>query len=74
LSWVVGTQAHIHEDDLEKYFLCMIPDQILFEQIETHLLVCSPCALKAEQTRQYVLTMKVSLQKLHDADDRSSDI
>ena len=51
----------------------MIPDQILLEQIETHLLVCSLCSLKADWTREYVLTMKESLQKLHDADGGTSD-
>ena len=67
------TQAHIQDDDLEKYFLGMIPDQNQLEQIETHLLVCSLCALKADWTREYVLTMKDSLQRLHDADGSSSD-
>lgn len=73
IASAMSIHAHIQDDDLEKYFLGMIPDQNQLDQIETHLLVCSLCALKADWTREYVRTMKEPLQRLHDADGSSTD-
>lgn len=73
MASALSMHAHIQDDDLEKYFLDMITDQCLREQIEIHLLVCSLCSLKADWTRSYVLAMKEPLLKLHDSDDGPSD-
>ena len=53
--------GHISDRDMERFILGMVKDEAELESLEQHLLVCGPCIERAEETRQYVGTMKTAL-------------
>ena len=59
--------GHIPEHDLERLILGTITDETELAPLEEHLLVCAECIDRAEQTRQYVSTMKEALARLEKA-------
>ena len=57
--------GHISDHDLERFILGMVRNESELEPLKEHLLVCAECIDRAEQTRQYVGTMKVALVRLN---------
>ena len=51
-------QSHISDYDLERYYLGMIRDESELAQLEEHLLWCSHCIERAEQSDDYVDAMR----------------
>jgi anti-sigma factor RsiW len=56
--------GHISDHDLERFVLGTITDETELAPLEEHLLVCAECIHRAEQTRQYIGTMKAALARL----------
>lgn len=56
--------GHIPEHDLERFLLGMVKDESELELLEQHLLVCAECIDRADETQQYVETMKTALARL----------
>jgi len=53
--------AHPSDEELERYCLGKITEEHLLESLEEHLLTCSACVLRAEQTQEYVDTVRAGL-------------
>jgi hypothetical protein len=58
---------HISDEDLERYPLGMVKDETELAPLEEHLLVCAACIERADETRQYVGTMRKALAGLSSA-------
>lgn len=52
---------HIDDHDLERYYLGMVTEEEDLAPLEKHILGCSLCAGRAEETQDYVDTMRVAL-------------
>ena len=55
---------HISDDDLERYWLHMVPDGPEIDLIQKHLLECQQCLDRAREARDYVKAMKAACTKL----------
>jgi hypothetical protein len=53
----------ISDDDLERYYLGMIPEGLELFALEEHLLVCAECIERAETSKAYVDAMRAGLLK-----------
>jgi hypothetical protein len=53
--------SHISDHDLERYYLGMVTDEKELAPLEEHLLWCSWCVERAEQTQDWVDAMRVGL-------------
>ena len=71
MTITMSLQNHISDDEPEKFFLDIIPEQDHRDRIEGHIMICSLCSMKADWNRDYVRTMKVALRTLHDAGGES---
>jgi hypothetical protein len=54
--------GHISDDDLERLIMGTITDETELAPLEEHLLVCADCIGRAEQTQEYVQTMRAVLR------------
>jgi anti-sigma factor RsiW len=54
------TAEHISDHDLERYYLGMVTDEEELALLEEHLLWCSWCVERAEETQEYVDAMRVA--------------
>ena len=54
---------HISEDALEQYAMQTHPESAC-ETLEEHLLVCSECQERLDQTERYVTAMRLAAQKI----------
>ena len=52
---------HISDHDLERYYLGMVTDEAELAPLEEHLLWCTWCVERAEQTQDYVDAMRVGM-------------
>lgn len=52
---------HISNHDLERYYLGMVTEEAELAPLEEHLLWCSWCVKRAEQTQDYVDAMRVAM-------------
>jgi hypothetical protein len=59
--------GHNSDDDLEPFILNMVKDEAELERLEQHPLVCADCIDRADETREYIGTMKVALARLTDS-------
>jgi hypothetical protein len=64
----MSLQDHISDEELEKFYLGLVPGQDELDRIEIHIRICSLCSLKADWTQDYVRTMEQPLRLLHGAD------
>jgi hypothetical protein len=48
---------HISDEDLERYYLGMVTDEVDLESLEEHLLACPSCVQRAERAEDYVDAM-----------------
>ena len=55
------TIAHLAVDDLERYYLGMIPDGPELDAFEEHLLACPKCVDRAEASDAYVDTIRAGI-------------
>ena len=53
--------GHISDHDLERFIVGMVKDESELESLEQHLLVCAECIERAEETREYIGTVKAAL-------------
>jgi hypothetical protein len=53
--------GHIPDHDLERFIPGTITDETELAPLEEHLLVCADCIRRAEQTQEYVQTMRGAL-------------
>lgn len=51
---------HISDDDLEGYYLGMVTKEEELGPLEEHLLWCTSCVERAEETQDYVDAMRVT--------------
>jgi hypothetical protein len=56
--------GHISDHDLERFILGTITDEAELAPLEEHLLVCAECIDRAEETREYIGTMKAAVARL----------
>ncbi len=56
--------GHIFDDDLERYAMGAVKDEIELTALEEHLLVCGPCIDRAESVAQQVEDMRAALWRL----------
>jgi hypothetical protein len=60
---------HICDEDLERYYLGMVKDEVELGPLEEHLLACSPCVKRAEDAQNYVDAMRAAIiEGDHDLD------
>ncbi len=52
---------HISDEDLERYHLGMVRDELERAHIRGHLLLCSECANRAKNTANYVNAMRTAM-------------
>jgi len=52
---------HLSDDDLERYYLGMIIDEVELARVEDHLLVCAECVLRAEESDAYIDAMRAAI-------------
>jgi hypothetical protein len=52
---------HISDHDLERYHLGMIQEEAELEPFEEHLLACAECARRAEESAEYVDTIRAAI-------------
>jgi anti-sigma factor RsiW len=52
---------HISDHDLERYHLGMVKQESELAPLEEHLLGCTACAKRAEESAQYVDTIRAAL-------------
>ena len=52
---------HISDHDLERYHLGMIGDEIELAALEEHLLACSSCVDRAENSDDYVDAVRAAI-------------
>jgi hypothetical protein len=52
---------HISDHDLERYYLGMVTEEKELAPFEEHLLWCTWCVERAEQTQDWVDAMRVGL-------------
>lgn len=52
---------HISDDDLERYYLGMITDEAELARLEEHLLGCSVCVKRAEESDAYVDAIRAAI-------------
>jgi hypothetical protein len=57
--------GHIPDHDLGRFILGTITDEAELAPLEEHLLVCAECIERAEETREYIGTMKAALAGLN---------
>jgi hypothetical protein len=57
----MDNSTHISDHDLERYYLGMITEEVELEPLEEHLIGCSDCADRAEETQNYVDAMRVAM-------------
>ena len=53
--------THISDHDLERYYLGMVSDEIELAPLEEHLLSCSECVARAEQTQEHVDAVRAGI-------------
>jgi len=59
--------AHISDHGLERYCLGMITEERELAPLEEHILACPVCAVRAEETLDYVEAVKaVAIKGGHD--------
>ena len=51
---------HISDHDLERYYLGMVTEESELAALEEHLLWCTSCVERAEETQDYVDAMRVA--------------
>jgi hypothetical protein len=51
---------HISDYDLERYYLGMVTEENELAVLEEHLLWCTSCVERAEETQDYVDAMRVA--------------
>jgi hypothetical protein len=56
-----SNMEHISDHDLERYHLGMVTDEEELAVLEEHLLGCPECAELAEETAQYVDTIRAPI-------------
>ena len=54
---------HLSDDDVERYHLGMIADEAELAPFEEHLLSCPACAERAEESAEYVDTLRAAIIK-----------
>ena len=52
---------HLSDHDLERYHLGMVKEESELAPFEEHLLGCAACAKRAEESAQYVDTIRAAL-------------
>jgi hypothetical protein len=52
---------HISDHDLERYHLGMVTDEDELAALEEHYLGCPECAKRAEESAQYVDTIRATI-------------
>ena len=52
---------HISDDNLERYHLGMVADEVKLAVLEEHLLACRECAGRAEECAAYVDSMRAAM-------------
>ncbi len=53
---------HITDDDIERYYLGMIPrDSVEAVALEDHLLVCAECVERAEESEAYMDAIRAGI-------------
>jgi anti-sigma factor RsiW len=65
----ISPQAHVSDERLEQYLLGRLPESDVNE-LEEHLLVCSPCQDLLEETEQYLATMRIAAAQLLSSAER----
>jgi anti-sigma factor RsiW len=55
--------AHLSDQDLERYHLGMVADELELAAIEEHYSACPECAKRAEQHAAYVDAMRAAIVK-----------
>ena len=53
--------GHISDHDLERYHLGMVVAEAEFAPLEEHSLACPTCAERAEQTAQYIDSLRAAI-------------
>ena len=59
----MAEDTHISDDNIERLLLGMIKDEAERERIEEHLLACEKCVRRAEETREYIRTIRAALAR-----------
>jgi len=57
---------HISDHDLDRYYLGMIREERELAVLEEHLLACSDCVARAQQTEDLVDELRVALSSIDD--------
>lgn len=58
------TNGHISDHDLERYYLGMVTAEEELAPLEEHLLACSSCVARAEETQDYVDDVRIAALRL----------
>ena len=53
--------AHISDHDLERYYLGMITEESDLAPLEEHIIGCSACATRADETQDYVDAIRAAI-------------
>jgi hypothetical protein len=60
---------HISDHDLERYYLGMVTDERELAAIEEHLLWCTSCVDRAEESERFVEATRIASMRLADQGD-----
>ena len=56
------SEGHIDDHDLERYYLGMMTEEEELAPLEEHILGCSLCAERVDETQYYIGAMRVALE------------
>jgi hypothetical protein len=60
--------GHISDHDLERHYLGMITDEAELADFEEHLLCCTQCVDRSEETQEFVDAMRILGMRLKISD------
>jgi len=55
------SEEHIEDHDMERYYLGMVTEEEELAPLEEHILGCSLCAERADETQDYVDAIRIAL-------------
>jgi hypothetical protein len=55
--------GHIDDHDLERYYLGMVTEAAEIDRLEQHLIACKECALRADETQDYVDVIRAAISE-----------
>ena len=55
--------SHLTDDDLERYLMGQLPDEVQMEWAEKHMISCPECVERAKAMGEYIATVKEALRR-----------